>query len=344
MSQRQVIKEHARLFPHPNAERLALCKVGPFQLVVRKGQFQDGDLIVVAPKDALLPEHYAREYVNADTGLSSLRGGDHNRVGMVRLRGEESQGVVLPPAGLEALPLGEDLAERLGITFYEPPIPLEMMGEVENLAEVSSANFRQHDVEHFGIYQDEFETGEAIIVTEKLHGTQGIFYRTPSGRWAVTSKGLSQKRLSLLASERNLYWQAANNTALFEAIDALFPNQEVQVFGEVVPAQKGFDYGFTRPTLLIFKLVLGGVVQPISNWPTWIREHAVPLLFSGPYDPGHVRTLRNGHEMVSGKARHIREGVVLTPAQPRLNREGRDLSVKLISDTYAKKETGDELS
>ncbi|WP_274378873.1 hypothetical protein [Deinococcus cavernae] len=37
MAERQVIKDHAVLFPHPNAERLELCKVGTFQLVVRKG-------------------------------------------------------------------------------------------------------------------------------------------------------------------------------------------------------------------------------------------------------------------------------------------------------------------
>ncbi len=37
MADRQVIKERAQLFSHPNAERLELCKVGPFQLVVPKG-------------------------------------------------------------------------------------------------------------------------------------------------------------------------------------------------------------------------------------------------------------------------------------------------------------------
>lgn len=39
MAKRQVIKERAQLFPHPNAERLELCKVGTFQLVVRKGEY-----------------------------------------------------------------------------------------------------------------------------------------------------------------------------------------------------------------------------------------------------------------------------------------------------------------
>jgi len=344
MSHRQVIKAHAKLFAHPNAERLELCKVGPFQLVVQKGQHQDGEAIVVAPKDAVLPAHYAQRYVNADTGLSYLRGDEHNRVTAVRLRGEESQGVILQVDGLEALPFGEDLAERLGITFYEPPVPLHLAGEVESLAEMSTANYRHHDVEQFGIYQDEFIPNEAVIVTEKVHGTQGIFYRNSSGRWIVSSKGLSQKRLALVENDANFYWQAARNAALFENADTLWPDNEIQLFGEVVPAQKGFTYGLTRPTLLIFKVVVGGQVVPRSAWPTWVQQHSVPVLYNGPYDPQTVRALKDGMETVSGKARHTREGVVLTPAQPRRNREGHDLSVKLISAAYARKETGDELS
>jgi RNA ligase (TIGR02306 family) len=344
MSQRQVIKEHARLFAHPNAERLELCKVGPFQLVVRKGQYADGDVIVVAPKDALLPAQYAGLYVNSDTGLSYLRGPESNRVAAVRLRGEESQGVILPPDGLDALPFGEDLSDALGIQFYEPPIPLHLAGETHSLAEISTANYRQHEVEQFGIYEGEFVPGEQVIVTEKLHGSQGVYYRNAEGVWSVTSKGLSQKRLGLLETDQNTYWQAARRTELFEQLDALFPAGEVQVFAEVVPVQKGFGYGQSGPTPFIFKLVLDGDVQPRSEWPEWLRERSAPVLYAGPYERSIVEHFREGQETVSGRALHIREGVVLTPAQPRRNHEGRDLSAKLISAAYAKKETGDELS
>ena len=59
MAERQVIKERARLFPHEGADRLELCKVGAFQLVVRKGEFHDDNPIVIAPERAVLPPHLA---------------------------------------------------------------------------------------------------------------------------------------------------------------------------------------------------------------------------------------------------------------------------------------------
>lgn len=345
MSERQVIKERAQLFPHPNAERLELCKVGSFQLVVRKGEYKDGDPIVIAPERALLPPHFAKLYTNADTGVSYLHGAQKNRVGSVRLRGELSQGVILPGEGLEDAPFGVDLAEQLGITFWEPPIPFNMMGEVAPLP--PSAYYSHHDVEQFGIYASEFKEGEEVLVTEKLHGSQGVYFRhgdAVKNTWYVTSKGMSRKRLSLLEDENNVYWQAARNLGLFEVVNQAFPEGDIQIFTEVFPVQKGFTYGQKKITALIIKIRHKGQQLSRYDWPKWFQAHGVPLLYQGPLDMEHIRTLRAGQETVSGQALHIREGVVLTPAIPRWTEDKRDLSVKLISEAYAKKETGDELS
>lgn len=342
MSERQVIKERAKLFPHPNAERLELCKVGSFQLVVQKGRYADGDPIVIAPERAELPPQYTGLFVNADTGVSYLTGPQQNRVKSVRLRGEVSQGVILPLEGLEDAPFGEDLSERLGITFWEPPIPLSMAGDVASLP--ASPHYKHHDVEQAGIYQGEFVTGESVIVTEKLHGTQGVYFRDEAGVWWVTSKGLSRKSLAIRENASNIYWQAARNMSLFEQADAAFPAGALQIFGEVIPAQKGFGYGVQRPQIFFFKLVHEGRRLPRAEWPAWFLGHSVPVLYEGPLDMAAVRELRGGKETVSGKGLHIREGVVLMPAEPRFTADGRELLVKLISDAYAKKETGEELS
>ena len=344
MSQRQVVKAHARVFPHPNAERLELLKVGPFQLVVQKGMYTEGDTVLVAPEKSLLPLELAIHYVNSETGVSYLHGPDKNRVGIVRLRGELSQGVVIPSAGYEHLPFDQDLSSFLGITFYEPPIPPHLAGDVESLSSKSTALYTYHDVEQFGIYQEEFRPGEEVLLTEKLHGTQGIYYRNPAGEWLVSSKGLSSRGLALRESAGNAYWQAAKHTGLLEQMDRLFPSSELQVFGEVIPIQKGFGYGQDRVVLKIFKVVQGGRVLGFDELPQWVREHFVPILYRGPFEIGKVLEHKEGLETVSGKGLHIREGCVLIPLEPRPNAEGHDLAVKLISSAYAKKETGEELS
>ncbi|UQN05951.1 RNA ligase (ATP) [Deinococcus sp. QL22] len=355
MAQRQVIKAEAQLFPHPNAERLALCKVGPFQLVVQKGNFKDGDLIVVAPERALLPPQFAGLYTNADTGVSYLHGPDANRVVSMRLRGERSQGVILPPdmlesLGLADLPIGEDLSEGLGITFYEPPVPVSMAGDAENVSGVLGGGYRHHDVEQFGIYERDFVPGEPVVVTEKLHGSQGIYYRAAGGEWVVTSKGLSRQALGLKENAGNVYWQAAHAAGLFAAVDAAYPlgqevqSTEIQVFTEVLPVQKGYGYGQSGPTLRVFRVVVDGKDQTFTDFGGWFRDWAVPLLYAGPFDTALIRTLKDGPETVSGHSLHTREGVVVSPAAARYASDGTSLRVKLISDAYAKKETGDELS
>jgi RNA ligase (TIGR02306 family) len=67
-------------------------------------------------------------------------------------------------------------------------------------------------------------------------------------------------------------------------------------------------------------------------------------LYRGAFGLEKILPLKEGLETVSGKGLHIREGMVLIPAISRLNADGHDLAVKLISEKYAKKETGEELS
>jgi RNA ligase (TIGR02306 family) len=344
MAQRMVVKARAKLFPHSGAERLELCKVGTFQLVVQKGLYRDGDIIIVAPEKSLLPPDLAQRYVNSETGISYLHGLDKNRVGTIRLRGEISQGVIIPNTGFEDLPFDQDISEALGITFYEAPIPSQLAGEVESLSSKTSAHFTQHDVEQFGIYQNEFVTGEPVLVTEKLHGSQGVYYRNSNLEWVVTSKGLAQKGLGLKENTANAYWAAAKNIGLLEAVNQIFPDGEVQVFGEVLPIQKGFSYGQQNPTLKIFKVARDGVILPHKALPQWFKDNFVPVLYTGGFDVEQILPLKDGLETVSGKGLHIREGVVLTPAVPRSNADNHDLAVKLISEKYAKKETGEEIS
>jgi RNA ligase (TIGR02306 family) len=342
MAQQKVIKAHAQCFPHPNAERLELLKVGPFQLVVQKGLYQSGDTVIVAPEKALLPPMLAQNYSNSDTGISYLRGAQQNRVGVIRLRGEISQGVVIPNAGYEDLPFDEDLAPALGIEFWEPPIPIEMMGQTVALE--NGGGFRHHDVEQFGIYQQEFFLGEEVILTEKLHGTQGIYYRHPDGTWFVGSKGLVKRQIALKESLENSYWQAAASSQLFQLAASVYPSGELQFFGEVIPVQKGFSYGQRQVTLRLFKVVVAGQILGFDQVPEPLRAIWVPTLYRGPFDPAAIVPLKEGQETLSGKSLHIKEGAVLAPILPRRNSDGAELLLKLISQKYAKQETGEELS
>ena len=338
MADWKVSAERIEMFAHPNADRMEVAKVGMFQLVVAKdNNYRTGDLVVFAPKRSILPLEIRDNYRNADTGLSYLRGGE--RVSSVRLRGELSEGVTvskewaLSKLGGSELVEGEDISEQLGITEYVPPVPMEFAGKVEPL---NLGAFARHDVESSLIYGSEFEEGEPVLITEKLHGTQinMVFYA--NGQTQITSKGFAGKHMALLESAGNIYWQALHNSGVAERVRQLFPNSVVQAMGEVVPAQgANWSYGFAQPTVRLFRLHVDGERLNIANpRVASLRDVWAPVLHSGPYTQAEVSKLAVGKETVSGKSLHIREGVVIEPMTPRNAREGFALYLKVINPKF----------
>ncbi len=341
MADFKVIKTQIKIFPHPNAEKLELLKIGTYQAVVQKDLYRDGDIVVFAPTKSVLPEHIA------DNFRQYLHGKDKNRVGTIRLRGEISMGVIVPLEKVDIdnlLPLDEDIADRLGIYKYEPPIPQSLTGQVKPAIDLDRIMY--HDVEQLRIYADEFTMGEPIRVWEKIHGSQGIYLRNKKGEIAVSSKGLFRQGLVIEETKGNTYWTAARNMGLFEVLAELYLDRDVQIFGEVIPVQKGFNYGYEEPRILFFKLVIDGEIIAYDNLPPAIKDNWVVLLYEGEFDLTKIVPLCENikYETISGKKLHISEGGVIVPIVPRLSSEGFDLQLKIISKAYAKVEDEDAIS
>ena len=106
---------------HPNADLLELARIGDYYSIVLKGQFQTGDTCAYIPEASVVPDSLI-----AKMGLEGkLAGRAHNRVKAIKLRGILSQGLVYP---MPNHPQGMDVADILGITKWEPPIPTNMSG------------------------------------------------------------------------------------------------------------------------------------------------------------------------------------------------------------------------
>ena len=344
MADWKVIADKIVSFPHPGADKLMLGKVGSFQVVVGKSnEYQNDDIVIFAPEKSILPNEIKGNYCNTDTGLSYLSGPDHNRVKRVRLRGEYSEGVtlsrewVVSKLGLNSIndiPLNEDLSEKLDIKKFEPPIPFNMAGQLERIEGISFQ--RQHDVEQFRLYNSELVEGEDVIVTEKVHGSQFVIIRNVEGKWYVTSKGIGKDGLAIVESEGNLYWQALKNSSLMD-LDIFTKDtvNEYQIFGEVIPCQKGYSYGQTKATVKVFRFLVNGQDYTFGEASIFLgKENMVPVLYEGPYSVDKMVELSKGMETLSGKQAHIREGVVVAPAVPRQSKEGFMLLLKVINPRY----------
>lgn len=354
MASWKVSKEIIEVFDHPNAEKLQLGKVGTYQVVVQKGLYNGGEAVVFAPEKSILTGILEQEW------KTYLAGPDKNMVKSVTLRGELSCGIIIPNEivkqvtgkDISELPVGEDLSSIMGITKYVPAVPKELEGDVIPIPDNASEFKTKHDVEQFGIFASEFVPGERVIITEKIHGVQGVYYAKfmPDGqiiKW-VSSKGLCSDDLCFVEDKSNGYWRAAENIDLWNILKNNYGVQwkeetVVQVFGEVVPTQGGnWNYGKKNPTLIIFKIIVNGVVLPFDIVSPELRENWVPVVYDGLYENvQELRKLCEGNEMVSGEQLHIKEGVVISPYIER-KAKGTRLFVKVINPKY--KETGEELS
>jgi RNA ligase (TIGR02306 family) len=344
--------------------------------VVGKDMYKTGDVVVFAPKRSIIPTSLRAYYTNEETGESYLQGPNKDRIGSIRLRGEESEGAILPIEWVREhlrgdFPFpGEDISEALGITEHVPGNPgtpgtksYSSQGDIVQNAKdvVEMQRFVRHGVEQYGIFKNEFVLGEPVVATEKIHGSQISIMKDRYGKVAVTSKGRAEKNLVLrkypvskpfsgrgfcnkvkstlkwilnVEGPINEYWKVAIDTGIIDFInEEQFCGKEVQIFGEVIPFQKGFGYGFNnlQKRVFIFRLVIGTVDQPYGcldnlNW--------VPLLYEGPYDPEKILPLANGMETISGHELHIREGLVLTPKVFRKTVKGVPLLVKILNKKY----------
>lgn len=346
MADFKVSAEKIELFDHPNADRLQIAKVGMYSLVVGNGQYEDGDIVVFAPKRAILPEEIRDNYKNDQTGQSYLKRG--SVVQSIKMRGEPSEGVVLDTewalsklgsyASLDTM-IGEDLAEKLGITEDVPHIPPQFRGRQSNMI---ANKYSLHDCESIRLHAREFVEGEEIVVSEKVHGTQiNIIIHEDGETVEIGSKGLLKRGISIAEDETNIYWRAFHASGIHDIVKRLYPHKFVQVMGEVIPSQRGYDYGCnpsSEPVMKIFRLEVDGSrisvadlddekeAEILDMWVPWGKF---------AFNLKEIESMAKGMEGVSGKSRHIKEGVVIEPYPCRnASRGGWPLIIKVINPKY----------
>lgn len=339
MSTFEVLARRITVSPHENADALEVAHVDGYRSVVRLGEFADGDMAIYIPEQALLPEG-----IVAALGLTGrLAGPEANRVKAVRLRGVLSQGLLYRPAGVE-LREGEDYAERFGITKWVPPVPTNMAGEAEPCTQLEPYT----EIENIKRYPDVFASGEIVVATEKAHGTCTICtYDAERDRVYVTSKGMAKKGLGLIDTRdehgrpTNAYWRVVHDNGLpakLGAFAAAANATTVTVYGETLGVQD-LMYGLARGDLAlrVFDVrVDGRFLDPdrVAAATAEMDLERVPELYRGPFSDEAIWKAATGKEAITGRATHIREGVVVRPVVERDHPALGRVIVKAVSDAY----------
>lgn len=364
----------SKIHTHNNADTLELAQIEGYKSVVLKGQYKEGDIIVYIPEQSILPED-----IIEILGLKGrLAGRDENRVKIIKLRGEVSQGIILSLDKAKTIAMnngkvwnlteGDDASEILNITKYNPPIPTHLAGDICNFYE---ARFN-YDIENYQRYPNVLQENEPVQITEKIHGTFcGIGYLPnishpdvfAQGHGVVFSKGLGSQGLVFYNNEnnnRNLYVQTALSLGIFNKLKKVVeqeifgPNNEpLYIFGEIFGnGVQDLSYGVHQhdnKKFRIFDAYVGSYGQgKYLNYDSKIQLAEIldidtaPVLYTGPFTYDIAEKLRDGKETISGQETHIREGVVITPLINRYESSLGRVILKLISPDYALRKNATE--
>lgn len=353
--------------PIPGADAIELAVVGDYRSVVRKNLHSVGSLAVYIPEAAIVPDLLLKAM-----GLDGmLAGKQKNRVKAIKLRGCLSQGILMPvdsgddvgkpfisiptEDGIGAMHFvgeGDNLADLLGITKYEPTVPTCMSGEVYAAGQLLTVAF---DIENFKKYPDIFVDGEEVVFTEKLHGTFcgiGIVpeaYSRPEhimNRMVVFSKGLGAQGLCFKdvdQNENNIYIKTLRETGVFDKLLATYGYMNIPLFvlGEVFgKGVQDLEYG-VPPSFRVFAVVEGfRGNQTYYNWTfvgltaKYLGVETVPVLYKGPFSYDTMMQYTSGTETASGKEAHMREGIVMVPSQERVDARIGRVCLKSVSEAY----------
>lgn len=188
--------------PIEGADAIELAVVDGWQTVIKKGEFRPGDLCVYFEIDSFLPIREEFEFLR---GSSYKKMGNEEgfRLKTIRLRGELSQGLIVPMKSLEKfmthdkwvelygdeelecvvpyedwleLKEGDDVTEIMGVKKYEAPIPTELRGQVRGSFPFWIRKTDEERIQNLynkvkGIMED-----EEFEVSLKLDGTSCTFY------------------------------------------------------------------------------------------------------------------------------------------------------------------------
>ena len=186
--------------PIEGADAIEVATVGGWKVVVKKGDFKPGDLAVYCEIDSFIPTTIAPFLTKPDQYPKQFEGVQGERLRTVRLRGQLSQGLLMPMSVMtdngviaQILKEDEDVSQALGIVKYEAPIPACLAGEVKGMFPRYIPKTDQERIQNLSVELAEWvRLGYTFEKTEKLDGTSMTAFMV-DGVFSICSRNLELK-------------------------------------------------------------------------------------------------------------------------------------------------------
>lgn len=318
------IRKIDELNPIEGADAIECAVVGGWKVVVKKGEFNIGDLAVYLEIDSWVPTELA-PFLSKGKEPREFEGIKGERLRTVKLRGQLSQGLLLPVevdngqfSGVVHLVKGDycveegmDVSDVLGIIKWEKPMNAQLAG-------MAKGNFPtlipKTDQERIQNLKKEIagavESGLQFEITEKLEGSSMTCYLI-DGVFGVCSRNLDLKE-----EGGTTFWEVARRDGIEDKMRIAGMNN-FAIQGELIgPGIQGNIYKLNKPVFMVFDVYninAGSYLTPHDRR-ALIRvldiPHAPVLLVDKDLGVGSIDEILQWAEGESKLGKTEREGIV----------------------------------
>ena len=255
------IKRIDTIEPIEGADKIELATVGGWKVVVAKNVgHKEGDMVVYCEIDSFLPIEPEFEFLRKSSYKKMVDGTEGFRLKTIRLRGQYSQGLIIPlqdaheiihrngPNVNVGLFEGLDVTEMLGITKWDPPVPANLAGTAKGYFPSFIQKTDEERIQNLKKEYEEWKNSDIeFYVTEKLDGSSSTFYYK-DGEFGICSRNLELKE-----TEENTFWKVAREMKLEEKLSKLGLNISIQ--GELIgEGVQGNPYKIKGHTVKFFNV------------------------------------------------------------------------------------------
>jgi RNA ligase (TIGR02306 family) len=241
------------IHPIEGADAIECAVIDGWTVVVKKGEFKPGELAVYCEIDSWVPTEIAPFLTKGKEPreFNCVKG---ERLKTVRLRGQLSQGLLLPrQVALDKvgeIHEGDDVSEVLGIQKWEAPIPAQLAGQVRGNFPTMIPKTDQERVQNLiKEISAAAKAGLKFEITEKLEGSSMTCYLI-NGEFGVCSRNLDLKR-----DENNTFWAVAIAEQIEEKMRDAFGDRNIAIQGELIgPGIQGNIYNLARHEFRVFDI------------------------------------------------------------------------------------------
>jgi RNA ligase (TIGR02306 family) len=215
----------------PDADAIEVATVGGWNVVVKKGEYKTGDVVVYLEIDSWVPNEIA-PFLSKGQEPREYNGVKGERLKTIKLRGQLSQGLILPVSTVVGVGIsgvvGEDVTEFLNVQKWEPPIPAQLAGKIRGMFPDFIPRTDQERIQNLTNEFQQWKNNPELTweVSEKLDGSSMTVYVNGE------DSGVCSRNLNLYEEDSNTLWSVAIRESLIEKIRSTNKNYAFQ--GELI--------------------------------------------------------------------------------------------------------------